>query len=152
MASAPRSPTADSSTSWAMPITFDQQQQDTKDKIISELLPLVKNVGGPAQFVRRLLDARSEVQQYATWLWDTFPEDSTTHYEYHRQLPTTDESNQAMTPPLCLHPATLAYTENCSLKTCPTLELLDELLHQILQYWFMTQSEPLLTHRCWRSL
>ena len=127
-----------------MPIAFDQQQQDTRDLMISELVPMVKDVGGPAQFVRRLLDARSMVKTYATWLWDTFPEDSTTHYEYHRELPTTDESNQAMTPPLCLHPATLAYTENCSLKTYPTMEVFDELLHQILQDGFCTQSEPLL--------
>ena len=101
--SAPRSPT--SAASWAMPVGCDQQQEDTKTAIIVELLPMVKKDGGPAQFVRKLLEARPRTQEYAMWLWHTFPEDASHHYEYGRELPTTDESNQAMMPPLCLHPA-----------------------------------------------
>ena len=127
-----------------MPIGCDQQQQDTRTAIIGELLPMVKKDGGPAQFVRKLLEARPRTQEYAMWLWHTFPEDASHHYEYGRELPTTDESNQAMTPPLCLHPAALAYTDNCSLKTFPTLEVFEELLNQILQDGFCTQSEPSL--------
>ena len=144
MASAPKSPDAASSASWALPVGGDQQQVDTRETIYRELLPIVKAMGGPAQYVRKTLADRLHVQEYAGWLWAEWPEDSSHAYEYHRALPTTDESTQAMTPPLCMHVATLAYTENSSLKTFPTLEVFDELAQQILQDGFCTQTEPLL--------
>ena len=55
-----------------------------RETIYRELLPIVKAMGGPAQYVRKTLADRLHVQEYAGWLWDTWPEDSSHTYEYHR--------------------------------------------------------------------
>ena len=144
MAVAPGSPSLSSAASWAIPTQFDTYQQEARDSILSALKPKVIAKGGPGPYVRSILAAPGEAQKYADWLWDFFPEDPCIHYEYHRQMPSVDESAQAETPPLCLHPATLGYSEKCSLKPLPTLEVYEELSHQILQDGFMTQTEPLL--------
>ena len=142
MAAAPASPSC-SVASWAIPINFDKDQLEAREAILSALKPKIKAAGGPGPYVRGLLDAPGEPQAYADWLWATFPEDPCTAYEYHRQMPSVDEATQADTTPLCVHVSSLGFSEKCSLKPLPTLEVFEELSNQILQDGFVTGTEPL---------
>ena len=143
MAAAPGSPSC-SAASWAIPVNFDKHQQEARDAILVPLKPKIKAAGGPGPYVRGILAAPGDAQAYADWLWVTFPGDPCIHYEYHRQMPSVDEATQAETPPLCLHVATLGFSDKCSLNPMPMPLLYEALSYSILQYGFMTQTEPLL--------
>ena len=113
----PSSPIASVSASshcqWAAPSDADSPSAGAfgapeKTKLIQNVVAAIKASGGPAQHLRNeLVDGKK--QQFATWLWDTFPEDPRQHYEHGRSLPTVTTDDQSSTLPLCVHISSLEY-------------------------------------------
>ena len=115
-----------------------------KSKLTDRVIAVVKEHGGPTQYLRHQLESIDDATKFAMWLWETFPEEDRQHYEHMRQLPPATTDDRGITPPLCVHVSSLGYAQECSLKEYPTLQVFGELIEQYIVEGFIKSSDPLI--------
>jgi hypothetical protein len=147
----PASPSALSSTSWAVPQLGDAVIGSATPAFIElfqkQMVALVDAHGGPAQYLRKVMVTIQSQNVFTEWLLDTFPEAVDAHYHYEQRIPTVSEPDLAMTPPTIIHVASFGWSMDCSLRPYPTRELFLALSELILQDGFCTSGEPLLVNQ-----
>ena len=79
---------------------------------------------------------------YASWLWETFPESDQIAYHHNGLLPSCKESDMGSTLPLCIHVTSLGYDKACSAKEPPGEDVFTRLVDRYLIDGFVTASEP----------
>ena len=79
---------------------------------------------------------------YASWLWETFPESDQIAYHHNGLLPSCKESEMGSTLPLCIHVTSLGYDKACSAKEPPGEDVFTRLVDRYLIDGFVTASEP----------
>ena len=122
-------------------------------KVMTAMKQLVTEYGGPFDYLRANLkldaatpEQRSESIQvrneFALYLWSTFPEAADQCYHHSALLPTVREADMAHTTPLCLHLSSFGYDGSCSLKSAPGSDVFLSLVERYLIEGFVTSSEP----------
>jgi len=79
---------------------------------------------------------------FAHWMWTTFPEKEDQSYHHHGLIPSVKESDMAEIPPLCVHTTSLGYDLSASLKPPPGQHTADQLIERYLLDGVVTVSEP----------
>jgi hypothetical protein len=145
MASAPVSPGGSSVAAWAEPpLCPDSAKTEFVEKAIRELGVLSKLSGGPANYLQEQMPDPSHQSDFATFLWNTFPEADDALYHHSGPLPNVSDDDLSHALPVCVHVAALGYHKNCSLKPPPGSSLFGQLTEQILMDGFLTSGDPLL--------
>ena len=64
-----------------------------------------EDYGGPAQYLREVLNEQSSQEAFALYLWSEFPEQADQAYEFSwDDIPVIPEDEMATSTPVCLHP------------------------------------------------
>ena len=103
MASAPGSPGGSSVAAWAEPpLCSDSVQTEFVEKAVRELGDLSKLCGGPANYLAAQMPYPSDQSDFATFLWDTFPEADDTLYHHSGPIPSVREDDLSNALPVCV--------------------------------------------------
>jgi hypothetical protein len=86
----------------------------------------------------------SDQSDFATFLWNTFPETDDTLYHHSGPIPSVSDDDLSNALPVCVHVAALGYHKTCSLKPPPGTALFGQLTEQIFMDGFLTSGDPLL--------
>lgn len=145
MASAPGSPGGSSVAAWAEPpLCSDSVKTEFVEKAVRELGDLSKLCGGPANYLAAQMPYPSDQSDFATFLWNTFPEADDTLYHHSGPIPSVSDDDLSNALPVCVHVAALGYHKTCSLKPPPGTALFGQLTEQIFMDGFLTSGDPLL--------
>jgi hypothetical protein len=107
------------------------------------MLAAMKKLGQPSQYLSAKLSTVNEVNDFAKWLWEYFPEHDDTCYQHNYNIPPVAEADLATTPPICLHVSALGFSKDCSLKPPPGSDLFMALIEQYLCDGFLSSGDPL---------
>jgi hypothetical protein len=145
MASAPGSPGGSSVAAWAEPpLCPHSAKTEFVEKAIRELGVLSKLSGGPANYLLEQMPDPSDQSDFATFLWNTFPEADDALYHHSGPIPNVSDDELSHALPVCVHVAALGYHKKFSLKPPPGSALFGQLAEQILIDGFLTGGDPLL--------
>ena len=100
--------------------------------------------GGPAQYLRKVLDGKDQREEFAEWLWQAFP--LRDDVEYHLDataLPPVSPDNLAARKASVVHVALLGFAPECSMKPNPSSHASYQLLQHIVMQGFETGDQPL---------
>ena len=143
---APGSPTAASSTADSMlvaPVAAGTQEHvDYKNFIVADFKKIGKQFGGPCQYLHSF--SRDEMNDFAHYLWTTYPERDDLLYCHDARLPATSEEQLAESPPTLVHLTSCGFEEDCSLRPPTAQETAELLVDEIMADGFITSGQPLL--------
>ena len=114
------------------------------DQMQAAMQRLVKEWGGPAQYLQAHLNGIPAKNEFARWLFKTFPLADDTLFQNHMNIDAVDDETRTSKAALCYHVAALGYDEKCSIRPPPEAVTCLLLADQYLVDGFITSSDPLL--------
>ena len=99
--------------------------------------------GGPAQYLRHKLDPPGMCEEFAEWLFKTFPPSNAALYHFTDPVPPVGPQGLGSTTPLVVHVAQLGFSQRCSMKPDPSAHAAGQIVEHILMQGFLTGEQPL---------
>lgn len=119
-----------------------------RDNFLESAVKLMKDYGGPVQYLQQRFDTVEKKQEYVDALWKKFPALDTAPPCLTNDLPCAPASSRSDAPPLIMHLATLGFEAASCLAELPKIRTCMQLWDEIATDGFVTEGDPLvLSHK-----
>lgn len=141
------------SNAWAAPPMAATPSTQFAATSFAAMKMIADTYGSPYAYLQAILklDAGSkeereemvrEQNNFAAWLWNTFPEVPDQYYHHAGCIPPVLEKDMAVINPVCMHITSFGYRKECSMKPPPGREVFLQLCDRYFTDGFITNAEP----------